>query len=41
VLQVENKILETAGYWSMKKHMILCWAELLSKNCCRQAGVYC
>jgi len=25
----------------MKKHLISCWAELLSKSCCWQAGVYC
>jgi len=34
VQQVEKKLLETAEYWSIKKHMISHWAELLSKNCC-------
>jgi len=34
-----KKLLETAEYWSIKKHLISCWAELLSKNCCWQAGV--
>jgi len=24
-----------------KKHLISWWAELLSKNCCWQAGMYC
>jgi len=24
-----------------KKRLISCWAELFSKNCCWQAGVYC
>jgi len=25
----------------VKKHLISCWAELLSKNCCWQAGMSC
>jgi len=41
VQKVERKLLETAEYWSMKKHLISWWAELLSKNYCWQAGVYC
>jgi len=24
-----------------KKHLISCWVEPLSRNCCWQAGVYC
>jgi len=31
----------TADCWSIKKHLISCWAEQLSKSCCWQAGVYC
>jgi len=35
-----KKFLETPEYWSIKKHLISCRTELLSKNCCWQAGVY-
>jgi len=29
--RLKKKLFETAEYWSMKMHLILCWTELLSK----------
>jgi len=31
-----KKLLEAAEYGSIKKHLISCWAELVSRNCCWQ-----
>jgi len=36
-----KKIIRDSRMLVDKKHMVSCWAELLSKNRCWQAGMYC
>jgi len=41
ILKILNSIIRNSRMLVVKKHLISCWAELLSKNCCWQAGMSC